>query len=215
MRFEELKLLPGTPVQLELLSTRRRAQVGYIGYQPGESVLVGAPLLGQSPLHVDPGERVRLRLFVDGHAFSFQSRVRDLQRTPFRMLHLEPPGRVVQAGSRQQPRVWAALPAAVRFGERSLQARISDISVGGARLSFTEPALEVGQLLQIHTTLSVGSRSLAAEFSGLVCSEIADHDAPRPAFHYGVKFCEYPHDSRHLLQRFVYAEMIKADTVDP
>jgi Flagellar protein YcgR len=118
-----MQLHVGDRLQLELLtdSTRSHYYTTLIGYVSGHSVLLRTPQVQNLPIPVRESEPVLVRTFSGRHAYTFESRVDRVCRTPYPYLHL-------------------ALPAALTIG---------DLSISGALLEAEKSLGEVGETLEL------------------------------------------------------------------
>ncbi len=208
--LQALRLLPGTPIELEVPSHKRCFPVELVGYLPGETLLVTAPQIQGSHIQLEEAEKLVLRLFIEDQGYSFHSRIVERQHAPFPYLHLQLPAQIEPDASRVLPRIWTALKALVHSEARTLNARLNEVSIGGAKLAFSAPSLQVGQRLSIDVELPVGHRLLPAHFEARVCSETENRDEQgRLLFYYGVEFVGLAPDADVALKGFVYAEMIR------
>ena len=110
-----------------------------IGFVPGHSVLMRTPLVQHLPIPVPEGANVLVRAFSGRHAFTFESRVERVCRSPYAYMHIAYPAQVQRTTIRGALRVRIALPGiASDFlgqADQSPQAvLVSDLSVSGAQL---------------------------------------------------------------------------------
>ena len=64
-RFEDLRLLPGQPLQLDFdgYSTERDKSI-LLGFRSGHSLMVTTPLVNGMPAPLKPGDGLAVRLFA-------------------------------------------------------------------------------------------------------------------------------------------------------
>src|SRR5882762_4693060 len=134
--LESMQLHVGDRLQLELLtdSTRSHYYTTLIGYVSGHSVL--------------------MRTFSGRHAYTFESTVDRVCRTPYPYLHLAYPAQVQQTLIRGALRVRVNLTAtalnAANQGEALPSAlTIADLSISGALLEAEKSLGEVGETLEL------------------------------------------------------------------
>jgi hypothetical protein len=139
--FEATQLHAGDRLQLELDADNVHNQyyTTLIGFVPGHSVLVRTPLVQHLPIPVPEGANVMVRAFSGRHAFTFESRVERVCRSPYAYMHIAYPPQVQQTTIRGALRVRIALPGIAS----NLPAQtdglpqavlVSDLSVSGAQL---------------------------------------------------------------------------------
>jgi len=154
--LESVQLHVGDRLQLELLtdSTRSHYYTTLIGYVSGHSVLMRTPQVQSLPIPVREGEPVLVRTFSGRHAYTFESRVDRVCRTPYPYLHLAYPAQVQQTLIRGALRVRVNLTAtalnAATQGEALPSAlTIADLSISGALLEAEKSLGEVGETLEL------------------------------------------------------------------
>ncbi len=208
--LQELRLLPGTPIQLEVPSHKRCFPVEIVGYLPGETLLITTPQIQGSHIELKDDEKLVLRLFIEGKGYCFHSVIVEIHHSPFPYLHLQLPTHIEQDASRMLPRIWTQLKASVHTQTGAKSALLNEVSIGGGKLAFSEPSLQVGQQLSIDVELPVGHRQLPAHFEARVCSDTEKPDEQgRLVFYYGIEFVGLAPDADVALKGFVYAEMIR------
>ena len=139
--FEATQLHAGDRLQLQFGTDNANDQhyTTLIGFVPGHSVLVRTPLVQHLPIPVPEGANVLVRAFSGRHAFTFESRVERVCRSPYAYMHIAYPAQVQRTTIRGALRVRIALPGiASDFpgqADQSPQAvLVSDLSVSGAQL---------------------------------------------------------------------------------
>jgi flagellar protein YcgR/PilZ domain-containing protein len=154
--LESMQLRVGDRLQLELLSdsTRSHYYTTLIGYVSGHSVLMRTPQVQNLPIPVREGEPVLVRTFSGRHAYTFESKVDRVCRTPYPYLHLAYPAQVQQTMIRGALRVRVNLTATafdtVNEGEALQSAlTIADLSISGALLEAGKSLGEVGETLEL------------------------------------------------------------------
>jgi c-di-GMP-binding flagellar brake protein YcgR len=153
--FEAAQLQVGERLQLELSSSGSRSQyyTTLIGFVPGHSVLIRTPFVQNLPIPVPEGVNVMVRAFSGRHAFTMESRIDRVCRSPYPYMHLAYPAHVQQTLIRGAHRVRVALPGTVSTTAEQTDAQphavvLSDLSVSGAQLEaelcIGEPAEKFG-----------------------------------------------------------------------
>jgi flagellar protein YcgR/PilZ domain-containing protein len=154
--LESMQLHIGDRLQLEWLtdSTRSHYYTTLIGYVPGRSVMMRTPHVQNLPIPVREGEPVLVRTFSGRHAYTFESTVDRVCRTPYPYLHLAYPLQVQQTLIRGALRVRVNLTATAvnpaNQGEALPSAlTIADLSISGALLEAERSLGEVGDKLEL------------------------------------------------------------------
>ena len=138
--FEATQLHAGDRLQLELVDNANdQHYTTLIGFVPGHSVLVRTPLVQHLPIPVPEGANVLVRAFSGRHAFTFESQVERVCRSPYAYMHIAYPAQVQRTTIRGALRVRIALPGiASDFPAQAdglpHAVLVSDLSVSGAQL---------------------------------------------------------------------------------
>ncbi|UXD86749.1 flagellar brake protein [Thalassolituus hydrocarboniclasticus] len=160
-RFEDLRLMPGQPLQLDFEGyTSERDRSVLIGYRAGQSIIVTTPLVNGSPMVLKLGASLAVRLFATqmNCACAFRTEIIHISRAPYPHLHLAMPGSMVLGEVRSSVRAKVSLIASVHYGENFSQkcsAMIKDLSLGGARLEAKMLPVEVGETIQLTAQVAV------------------------------------------------------------
>ena len=160
-RFEDLKLVPGQALQLEFEGySNERDRALLVGYMPGRSIIVSTPVKNGSPLSLKNGMPLAVRFFATqiNSACAFKTEIVHVSRAPFAHLHLAMPKELVLGEVRSSVRARVKLICSVLYGADSAKktsAKITDLSLGGARLECPSLPVEEGQELKITAQLTV------------------------------------------------------------
>lgn len=163
LSFEDLNLLPGQRIQLEIEDyAKNRLQSSYVGFCPNQSLLVTTPIQGGGPITSKTGTAVTVRLFNDtlNGAAAFRSEVLQVSISPFPHLYLRIPEEVILGEVRKAMRAKTDLNATLTpEGGKAQKAYLADISTCGAKIEIPEQSLslEAGQSVQLNTTLTLNS----------------------------------------------------------
>ena len=148
VRFEDLRLLPGQALQLEIEGyTNDRDRSVLVGYRAGQGLIVTTPLVNGTPMSLKLGTPLNVRLFATqmNCACAFHTEVVHIARAPYPHMHLAQPTSLVLGEVRASVRARVNLIASLHYGQdlqQKTSARIRDLSLGGARvLPRSEPAL--------------------------------------------------------------------------
>lgn len=217
MKFDDLKLLPGYPLQLQVQSATgvsERYNCRYVGALPGKALLLSVPRANGRLLRLRPGQKVVARMMVANGVGVFSCSVESQVSEPYPLLHLDYPDEVGFKGIRQSTRIEVALPVAV-VNQSSLEAaelegKIADISLSGARLELAEVLGEMGDKLKLMASVSVAGIHRQLEVEAVIRSRVERSTQEReqkvPVV-YGVEFTEQDENRRLLLAAYVYSRI--------
>ncbi|MGD8175522.1 flagellar brake protein [Marinimicrobium sp. ARAG 43.8] len=217
MTFDDLKLHPGYALQLEVQTSSgmsERYPCRFLGAIPGRALMLTIPRINGRFLRLRPGQQVVARMVVSNGAAVFSCQVEAQTTEPYPLLHLTYPSEVGFKGIRQSTRVEVELPVQVvnrsSLSNEVLEARITDISLSGARLEFDQVAGGNGDQLTLTGQVEVAeiyrSLSLTAVIRSRVERSTQEVKQKMPVV-YGVEFTENDEDSRLLLAAYVYAQI--------
>lgn len=207
--FEELRLLPGAVLQIQLGKEEDRYFVRYIGALRGRSVIIDALERGGLPLFVPDGTALQVRGNVGSYAFVFPSSVLVNASRPYPHLHLTYPMDVVAVRLRRSERVPVRLVAAVVSDDnRAFGGVILDLSVGGGLLATRHP-LKVGQRIQIKFKLEIAGTEIILAVPAIVRSERDIEDRTlEGARGYGIEFVDLTPEDTVALMTYIAAVQI-------
>lgn len=207
--FEELRLLPGAVLQIQLGKEEDRYFVRYIGALRGRSVIIDALERGGLPLFVPDGTALQVRGSVGSYAFVFPSSVLVNASRPYPHLHLTYPMDVVAVRLRRSERVPVRLVAAVVSDDnRAFGGVILDLSVGGGLLATRHP-LKVGQRIQIKFKLEIAGTEIILAVPAIVRSERDIEDRTlEGARGYGMEFVDLTPEDTVALMTYIAAVQI-------
>ncbi|WP_028875042.1 flagellar brake protein [Tepidiphilus margaritifer] len=207
--FEELRLLPGAVLQIQLGKEEDRYFVRYIGALRGRSVIIDALERGGLPLFVPDGTALQVRGSVGSYAFVFPSSVLVNASRPYPHLHLTYPMDVVAVRLRRSERVPVRLVAAVVSDDnRAFGGVILDLSVGGGLLATRHP-LKVGQRIQIKFKLEIAGTEIILAVPAIVRSERDIEDRTlEGARGYGIEFVDLTPEDTVALMTYIAAVQI-------
>jgi len=213
MKFEDLKLDYGYPVQLQTGSgdiKEQRVGCRLVGCVPGKSIMVSQP----RNVRLRSGQRLVARFMVANGICLFPVTIESIVNLPLPMICLSYPSKVSFKEIRGATRVDVNLSIEAfnlgGFEERDCQGRLGDVSTSGAKIELTEALAEVGEELVIRGEVNVASIQRQLDIKTVVRSRIErstkEQDAEYPAV-YGVEFSETDEDKLLLLYAYVYSEM--------
>ena len=212
--FEAAQLHAGERLQLELVtdSSRNQYYTTLIGYVPGHSVLIRTPLVQNLPIPVPEGADVLIRAFSGRHAFTLESRIDRVCRSPYPYMHLAYPAQVQQTLIRGALRVRVALPGLVsdpdeQADEPPRPVMLSDLSVSGAQLE-TELSLgALGEKFALAFKFLVQPNNYEVKLTTLAqvqsVRKIRKGKGPEELFSHGVRFNKLHATEGLLLQSYI------------
>ena len=215
MKFEDMKLIYGYPLQLQTSNNAgqpERFSCRLIGCLPGRSILLSVPKLAGKLVRFRTGQKVVARLMVDNGIGIFASVVETQTADPYPILHINYPDNVSFKGIRGATRVAIDRPVEVAnltiISDKISAASVVDVSVTGARIEAMSAFGDIGNKIQI--TMSVGVANIVRELTleAIIRSRgDVDAKAPNGAIAYGVEFIEPEEDKQLLLYAYVYAQI--------
>jgi c-di-GMP-binding flagellar brake protein YcgR len=212
--FEATQLDIGERLQLELVTGNARSHyyTTLIGYVPGHSVLIRTPLVQNLPVPVPEGAVVLVRAFSGRHAFTLESRVERVCRSPYPYIHLAYPAQVQQTLIRGALRVSVALPGTVsgpndEADDQPLPVVITDLSVSGAQLETQTGLGETGEKFALVFKFAVQPNNyevkLATSAQIQNVRKVRKGNSPEEVFSHGVRFGKLHATEGLLLQSYI------------
>lgn len=215
MKFEDMKLIYGYPLQLQTSNSAgqpERFSCRLIGCLPGRSILLSVPKLAGKLARFRPGQKVVARLMVDNGIGIFVSVVEAQTAEPYPILHIGYPDNVSFKGIRGATRVAIDEPVQIlnltAANNEIITGSVVDVSVTGARLEAASEFGEIGNKIQVTMRVGVANivRDLTLEAIIRSRGEV-DPQYSDSAVAYGVEFIEPEEDRRLLLYAYVYAQI--------
>ncbi len=207
-QFDDLRLLPGHNVQLELDSyTTIRDSSFFVGYRRGGSVMVTTPLVKGVALSVKIGTKVKVRFFADklSSACAFRTEVIHVSTVPFPHLHLAVPNQFELGEVRKavRARVEVICTLLVKDRQSKQSGIIKDLSINGCRLETVDIVGESGSVMKLGFRLIVVGVEKVVKVSALVRSSTETEDG----FVTGVEFMDVKGEDRIAMQAYVMAHL--------
>lgn len=215
MKFEDMKLIYGYPLQLQTSNSAgqpERFSCRLIGCLPGRSILLSVPKLAGKLVRFRAGQKIVARLMVDNGIGIFVSVVEAQTVDPYPILHISYPDNVSFKGIRGATRV--AIDEPVKMvnltapNDEIITGSVVDVSVTGARIEASANFGEIGNKIQV--TMSVGVANIIRDLTlEAIIRSRGDIDPQHShiAVAYGVEFIEPEEDKRLLLFAYVYAQI--------
>ncbi|ACE85607.1 flagellar brake protein [Cellvibrio japonicus] len=221
MRFEELKLTYGYPLQLQttnLAGQPERYSCRLIGCLPGRSILVSVPKSAGRVIRFRNGQKIVLRFMIDNGIGVFISQVEVQTADPYPILHISYPENVSFKGIRSAVRVSVDLIADVFCRAipdvLPLTVRIADMSITGARIDAVHhegDAWGIGTLLELTALVNINGIERTLELSGIIRSLVEPPDDERHHVGYGVEFVDLGEEQRLTLYAYVFGQIVLQD----
>lgn len=209
VRFEDLRLLPGQPLQLEFDGyTHDRDKCQLLGYRAGHSIIISTPMVNGSPMALKLGMGLAVRLFAQqmNSACAFRTEITHISRAPYAHLHLAMPSSIVMGEVRKSVRAVVNLICAVHYGHELQQkssAMIRDLSLGGARLTAKQLPVMDGEAIELTAQVSVSGIERIIKTQGVVRTVQADKDG----LQVGVQFLAMNDADRIAMHAYVLSHL--------
>lgn len=216
MKFEELKLAYGYPLQLQTTSLSgqpERFSCRLIGCLPGRSLLFSVPKQGGKLVKFRAGQKIVVRLMIDNGIGIFAGIVESLTLDPYPILHLSYPESVTFKGIRSATRVVVYEQVAVSNTSSAAllttQGVISDISISGARIELSDEIAEIGDVLELRAQVDIRELRRELILTGIVRSRVdpTDNHLEGAMVSYGLEFNLQLEEQRLLMYAYVFNQM--------
>jgi c-di-GMP-binding flagellar brake protein YcgR len=216
MKFEELKLAYGYPLQLQTTSLTgqpERFSCRLIGCLPGRSILLSVPKQGGKLVKFRPGQKIVVRLMVDNGIGIFASIVEIQTQDPYPLLHLSYPESVTFKGIRNATRVAVREKINVTNTGKELKPTatgfISDISISGARIELTDDVAEISDTLELRAQIDIRGIKQELVLVGIIRSRVdpTDNMDDGALVSYGLEFIEQSDAQRLVFYAYVFNQM--------
>jgi len=215
MKFEELKLPPGYPLQLQTSSAEgvaRKINCRYVGAVPGRYVLLSPP----KNLRLRSGQKLAVKAMIANGIAMFSATVESLIAVPDPMLCVSFPSNVAMKEIRGATRVAVDLAVTAEnksaLEARQIEGKISDISTTGAKLELTDAIADVGEQVSIEAQVGVGdivrALNIVATIRARIDRSTKELDEKYSAI-YGVEFGNLDDENYLLLHAYVNGEMAR------
>lgn len=216
MRFEELKLTYGYPLQLQTVSSAgapERFSCRLIGCLPGRSILLSVPKQAGKLVKFRAGQKMVIRLMIDNGIGIFAGIVESQTQDPYPILHLSYPEAVTFKGIRGATRV--AVREKIEVTNISVEGRlettgfISDMSISGARIELDDDIAEIGNSLELRAQVDIRDIKKELILNGVIRSRVDPVDNPGEGvmISYGVEFANQSDDHQLVLYAYVFNQM--------
>lgn len=220
MKFEDLKLAYGYPLQLQTTSLSgqpERFSCRLIGCLPGRSLLLSVPKLAGKLVRFRAGQKIIVRLMIDNGIGIFASVVEAQTMDPYPILHLSFPESVTFKGIRSATRVavqeQVEILSAHGDDAQSTPGFISDISINGCRIELGADIAELGDSLTLKTEVDIRGVKRLLLLKGIVRSRVdaTDNIDEGALVSYGIEFSDQSDDERLVMYAYVFSHMAQQD----
>ena len=220
MKFEELKLTYGYPLQLQtstLAGQPERFSCRLIGCLPGRSILLSVPKQAGKLVKFRVGQKVVVRLMIDNGIGIFAGIVESQTQDPYPILHLSYPESVTFKGIRGATRV--AVREKIDVINMSLENRpkitgfLSDMSISGARIELGENIAEIGDTLELQAQIDIRDVRRELILTGIIRSRVdpTDNLDEGALVSYGLEFANQPDEHRLIMYAYVFNQMAQQE----
>ena len=216
MKFEELKLTYGYPLQLQtatLGGQPERFSCRLIGCLPGRSILLSVPKQAGKLARFKVGQKIVVRLMIDNGIGIFAGIVESQTQDPYPILHLSYPESVTFKGIRGATRV--AVREKIEVTNMSVEAKhkvlgfIADMSVSGTRIELGDDIAEIGDTLELKAQVDIRDVKRELILTGVIRSRIepTDNLSEGVLVSYGLAFINQPDEQRLVMYAYVFNQM--------
>lgn len=219
MNQKTLRILVGDKLQLQKVGSEsvERYSSTVIGFVPGKSLLITAPLVNDKPILVKEGLQFAVRMVQGSYIQGFVAKVLHNALAPYPYIHLSFPDEVERKEIRDADRVETDVPVLARNSklpdepDNWKQASIKDISATGSKLESMSKIGEEGETLVLKFNLHVCDNEEDMELK----SKIMHLEEPDSVgadewgiYSYGSKFEEHGRLERVLIQNYVLEQLM-------
>ncbi|MDX1491920.1 MAG: flagellar brake protein [Pseudohongiellaceae bacterium] len=207
MKFEELKLLPGTPLQLQFHhapDTRERSLL--VGYLKNKGLVISTPMVKGSPRPVKVGQKLNVRFFSSesGSAVAFSSQAIHVTVAPFPQVYLAYPSEIATGEVRKAVRVATDLIATVKIGGGdSLSMSIVDLSTSGCRVESARSLGTAGDRIILLTKVEAAGSQHILQLPSVI-KIVMDDESSAGVRSYGLAFEDLSAEVNLILHAYVY-----------
>lgn len=204
-RPARLALSPGDPLQMQPAEgSAERYMVKVVGHLAPLSLLVTAPQLNGRLLFVREGQVWLLRGFIGQDALACRTRVIKTQLSPFPYLHLAYPENVQLMRIRKSVRTQVDVVVAIRGPQGNAAGRISDLSLGGARIVSSAALAGCGEEVRLSFRIHPGGMEIYLNVVAVVRTFHREQDGVCAT---GVEFIGLSEQDRLALLGVVYQSL--------
>lgn len=219
MSQQTLRILVGDKLQLQKVDVESgdRYSSSVIGFVPGKSLLITAPLVNNKPILVKEGQQFAVRMVQGSHIQGFVAKVLHNALSPYPYVHLSFPKEVERIEIRNADRVETDVPVMAKNSKLPdeqdswKQASIKDISATGSKLESMSKVGEEGDAVLLKFKLNICDQDEEMELK----TKIMHLEEPDNVgadewgiYTYGIKFEEHGRLERVLIQNYVLEQLM-------
>lgn len=217
MKFEELKLTYGYPLQLQTAAVAGQAErfsCRLIGCLPGRSILLSVPKQAGKLVKFRVGQKIVVRLMIDNGIGIFAGIVESQTQDPYPILHLSYPDAVTFKGIRGATRV--AVREKIEVTNISMESKIkasgfiADMSISGTRIELGDDIAEIGDMLELRAQVNIRDVKRDLILNGVIRSRVdpTDNLGEGVLVSYGLEFVSQPDEHRLVMFAYVFNQMV-------
>ena len=214
MKQQTLKIVVGDALQLQKVGAEAgdRYSSTVIGFVPGKSLLITAPLVNDKPILVKEGQQFAVRMLQGSHIQGFVAKVLHNALAPYPYLHLSFPAEIESKEIRNADRAETDVPILARNSKLPdeqvnwKQASIKDISATGSKIESMSNIGDKDDILLLKLKLSIGSKEEEMELQAVIkhLEEPDDVGADEWGIYvYGIQFEKHGRLERALIRNYV------------
>lgn len=211
----ELRPQVGERVRLETRSPRGRYTVQLIGFREGGSVIVSAPRSTGSPLLINEGAPLTVRLMAGNWICAFETRLLKVNTGPYPHWHLAYPTQIESHRVRHHTRVPVNLAVSVDLDEMEgasggfpVKAYCTDIHTAGACIESSRILGKAGQKLFVSARVAVNGIDHVILAPAIVRNVYESESGSFSVISHGVEFVDLEEDTQLILAGFVYQQYL-------
>lgn len=217
MKFEELKLTYGYPLQLQtatLAGQPERFSCRLIGCLPSRSILLSIPKQAGKLVRFRTGQKIIVRFMIDNGVGIFAAIVESQSLEPYPILHLSYPEGVTFKGIRNATRVAVKeeTQAINTSSEDKLKSSgyIVDMSVSGARIELYDEIAEIGDALELRARVKICDITKELLLKGVVRSRVdpSDNLGDGVLVSYGIEFTDHSDEQKLVIYAYVFSQTV-------
>ncbi len=221
MKFEELKLTYGYPLQLQtatLSGQPERFSCRLIGCLPGRSILLSVPKQAGKLVRLRTGQKVVARFMIDNGIGIFAAIVESQSSDPYPILHLSYPESITFKGIRGATRVGVREPLdavnTTQGDNLKSTGFIADMSISGARVELQNEIAEIGDTLECRSEVHICDIKRELILKGIVRSRVEPRDnlGDSVLVSYGIEFIDQPEDERLVIYAYVFSQTVQQES---
>lgn len=204
-----LSLTPGDHLQIQSVDgSGERYLVKVVGYFAPVSLMITFPYANGKLLFVREGQVFLVRGFVGQDVLAYRTQVLKTQLHPFPYIHLAYPDRVQSMRIRKSVRIRVDIVAVISGPAGTSAGRISDLSLGGARVNTQVPFAERGDEVRLSFRIFPGGMNIYLNVRAIVRA-VQQEQMEQTGVATGIEFIELSEQEKLALIGVVYQNLTK------